>query len=216
MENIVCFGDSNTFGYSGDLSEKKGRFNTEQRWPSLLQKELGEIFSVIEEGSNGRTIQFSDKNQPGLCGIESIPAILETHKPVSLLIIMLGSNDCQERFASTPEEIALGLKKLIKIAHLESSMSNGTILIVAPPSMQQGLYNGPFSSLMGEKAVEKSSCLAAFFQKVAMEENCLFLDANTHEMNQKGINQVDYLHLNLLGHKFLSKELASLIRELQK
>lgn len=216
MRNIICFGDSNTFGYSGDPNEKKGRFNNEQRWPCLLQKELGNSFSVKEEGANGRTIQFQEPNQPGLSGFEAISGILQAHSPVSLLIIMLGSNDTQERFSSSPDEITLGLKKLINLARKESTFEKGEILILAPPAMQMGLYQGPFATLMGNGAVEKSVLLGSSYKKLAMEENSHFLDVGTKEMNENGINQVDFLHINLYGHKFLSELLAPVIRELLK
>lgn len=35
--NILCFGDSNTYGYKPDGT---GRFDTNTRWTSLLQKKL--------------------------------------------------------------------------------------------------------------------------------------------------------------------------------
>lgn len=212
MKNIVCFGDSNTFGYSGDPNEKKGRFNKEQRWTCLLEKELGSEFSIKEEGLNGRTIQLQDENQPALCGLESISGILAAHQAISFLIIMLGTNDTQARFSSTAEEITLSLKKLIEKVCLETSLPQGKILIIAPPSMNQWLYNGPFSTLMGENSVEKSMLLPPLYKKLAQEKGCLFVDTNTIEIAKNGINQVDFLHLNQYGHEILAKILAQVIQ----
>lgn len=212
MKNVVCFGDSNTFGYSGDPTEKKGRFNKEQRWTCLLQKELGAEFSIKEEGANGRTIQFEADNEPSLCGLNEISRILVTHQPVFLFVIMLGTNDTQARFSSSPEEITSGLKKLIEKIRLEATFNEGEILVIAPPSMQMGLYNGPFSSLMGKNSVEKSKILPPLYEKLAQEEGCLFLDSNTTDIMENGINQVDFLHLNQYGHKSLSKILSLTIQ----
>ena len=52
--NILCFGDSNTYGYKPDGT---GRFDTDTRWTSLLQKKLGADHRVIEEGLCGRTTE---------------------------------------------------------------------------------------------------------------------------------------------------------------
>lgn len=216
MKKIICFGDSNTFGYSGDPTEQKGRFNQKQRWPVLLQNQLGDTFSIKEEGCNGRTIQFIQENHPTSSGIHCISDILQNHSPISLLIIMLGSNDTQERFNANPEDIAYGLRSLVKIAQSEQIWQSDekNILIISPPAMQPGFYDGPFSGLMGKNAVEKSNSLSFLFKSVAKEENCCFFDANIEEITEYGINKVDCLHLNLHGHQTLSKKLLPIIKEL--
>lgn len=213
MKNIICLGDSNTFGYSGDPNEKKGRFNTSQRWTSLLQKELGSTFSIKEEGMNGRTIQFPEQNQANSCGIDVISSILKQHSPISLLIIMLGSNDTQERFDASPEMITEGLKKLIQLSQEQDVWENNqkNILVISPPAMQTGFHNGPFAGLMGSNAVEKSIALADHFKSLSEREQCYFFDANIDVITENGINQVDFLHLNLLGHQALAKNLLPLI-----
>ena len=58
MKTIVCFGDSNTWGYS---PSGLGRYPFEKRWTSILQKELGADYFVIPEGLNGRTTAFEDR-----------------------------------------------------------------------------------------------------------------------------------------------------------
>lgn len=47
LMNILCFGDSNTWGYKPD---KTGRFDENTRWTALLQKKLGPEYHIIEEG----------------------------------------------------------------------------------------------------------------------------------------------------------------------
>ena len=48
---ILCFGDSNTWGYK----PTGGRYDEETRWPMRMQRLLGDGYIVIEEGLNGRT-----------------------------------------------------------------------------------------------------------------------------------------------------------------
>ena len=52
MKTILCFGDSNTWGYN---PENRQRFGPEERWTGILRNSLGEDYRVIEEGLNGRT-----------------------------------------------------------------------------------------------------------------------------------------------------------------
>ena len=80
--NILCFGDSNTYGYRPDGS---GRFDADTRWTGLLQKKLGTNDRIIEEGLCGRTTVFSDELREGRRGLDTIGILLESHAPVDLL-----------------------------------------------------------------------------------------------------------------------------------
>ena len=57
MKKIICFGDSNTYGYNPATG---GRFDENTRWPKVLQKLLGEDYEIFEEGQNGRNISDPD------------------------------------------------------------------------------------------------------------------------------------------------------------
>ena len=76
--NILCFGDSNTYGYKPDGT---GRFDTDTRWTSLLQKKLGADHRVIEEGLCGRTTVFQDDLREGRRGLDLIGVTMEMHNP---------------------------------------------------------------------------------------------------------------------------------------
>ena len=98
MKQILCFGDSNTYGYKPD---KSGRFSWGVRWTSILAEKFGRDVNVIEEGLCGRTTIFDDVFRAGRNGSESFPAILESHTPLDLIIIMLGTNDCKTVYGAT-------------------------------------------------------------------------------------------------------------------
>ena len=51
--NILCFGDSNTWGYKPD---KTGRFDEKTRWTGLLQQKLGPEYHIIEEGLDRKRV----------------------------------------------------------------------------------------------------------------------------------------------------------------
>ena len=69
---IVCFGDSNTWGYDPRTSE---RFPQKVRWTGLLQEKLGRKYQVIEEGQNGRTIATEDPCEGEKNGLNMIAII---------------------------------------------------------------------------------------------------------------------------------------------
>lgn len=116
MREILCFGDSNTYGYiPGHYEKAPARYPWGIRWTSLLNEKLGkEDYRVIEEGLCGRTTVFEDSFRAYRNGSEMLPAILETHQNVDLVILMLGTNDCKAVYGTTPEIIGRGIEKLIR------------------------------------------------------------------------------------------------------
>ena len=116
-KHIVCFGDSNTHGYCADpndCADGGNRFNEDERWTCLLQKALGDEYLVLEEGLGGRTTVFADPLHEAMDGLSAAFPVLMTHEPVSLLILMLGTNDTKERFAANAPAIAVGMERLIQ------------------------------------------------------------------------------------------------------
>lgn len=92
-KRIVCFGDSNTWGYIPVTGE---RYDETIRWPARLQEMLGcERCTVVEEGLTGRTTVFDDPFDPELNGMKFMPAVLRTAAPIDVLVFMLGTNDFQ-------------------------------------------------------------------------------------------------------------------------
>lgn len=213
-KHIVCFGDSNTHGYCAepfDCADGGERFNEDERWTCLLQELLGPGYLVIEEGLGGRTTVFEDPLTEGLCGLNVIFPILNTHKPVDLLILMLGTNDTKARFAVNAECIARGMERLVmKAKNTECWADAPNILLIAPPHILDGLYDGPFGGTMGPGCPEKSRGLAAFYEDVARRRGCAFLDA-------EGIaefNRTDCMHMTRRGHAALADALARLVPQL--
>ena len=96
MKTVLCYGDSNTWGYIGGTGE---RFAPEVRWPGVLQAALGGAYRVIEEGLNGRTTVFDDSIEEGRNGETYLRPCLQTHAPIDLVILMLGTNDLKRRFS---------------------------------------------------------------------------------------------------------------------
>ena len=89
--------------------------------PVCFQKKLGTNDRIIEEGLCGRTTVFSDELREGRRGLDTIGILLESHAPVDLLILMLGTNDCKTRYNASAGTIAKGLEQVITKAQKSSS-----------------------------------------------------------------------------------------------
>ena len=207
-KHIVCLGDSNTHGFCPDPSdcEDRGiRFNERERWPKLLQSALGEDCLVIEEGLSGRTTCFDDPLEEGLNAMDYLYPCLKSHQSVDLLIIMLGTNDCKDRFSASAACIALGMARLVKKAMAcECWGEKGpNILVVAPPPIAEGMLQSYVAPTMGSLCVEKSRQLAHYYREQCDLLGCHFLDAR-----ECRFNTVDYMHLTRQGHAQLAQLLA--------
>ena len=93
MKTILCFGDSNTWGFNClDLQDDLPfRFDFQTRWTGILSATLGSQFRIIEEGLNGRTTVFDDPLLEHRSGKEYLAPCLESHSPLDLVILMLGT-----------------------------------------------------------------------------------------------------------------------------
>jgi lysophospholipase L1-like esterase len=140
MRTIVCFGDSNTWGYvPGSNSE---RFPPEVRWPARLARALGAGFEVISEGLNGRTATVERPDSEGRNGLPYLLPCLQSHAPVDLVVIYLGTNDVN--FVED-ERIARCVGRLVKVARAsEAGPACGApkVLVVCPPPFA-GHHLGP-------------------------------------------------------------------------
>ena len=211
-KHILCFGDSNTHGYCADRRDSADfgeRFNEEERWTCLLQQMLGDAYLVIEEGLSGRTTVFEDPLREGASGLKALKPTLESHKPLDLLILMLGTNDCKQRFSNNAYTIAMGMERLITLAQSLPVWTYDVpnILVIAPPPIEEAMLKSPAVEDMGPQALELSRKLAKKYAFACLAHRCQFLDASgIGEMNP-----VDGMHLTREGHRKLAEKLAQLI-----
>lgn len=207
-KRIVCFGDSNTWGYDGDTG---GRYEDDVRWTGVLQSQMPAGYVVAEEGLSGRTTVFNDPLNPGMNGLEFLPVCLSTHMPVHFLVIMLGTNDCKQRFCATPKNIADGVTRLV-LAAKAAGVPAAKILIVAPILINERYKESFIAGEMGEGCVEKAAALPALLEEAARNNGCHYLDANLYVKP----NQVDFMHLDKESNTSLGVAIADKIKLLDK
>lgn len=208
LMNILCFGDSNTWGYKPD---KTGRFNENIRWTALLQKKLGPEYHIIEEGLCGRTTVFQDDLREGRRGLDMIGVTVEMHDPLDLVIIMLGTNDCKTRYGASASVIAKGLDQVIRKARLNASQ-HFDLLIISPIHLGHGVGGPDFDPEFDEKSEAVSRNLADEYRKVALQNHAAFLNA----ADFASPSVTDREHLNEAGHAALADAVYNKIIALQK
>lgn len=209
-KRILCFGDSNTYGVD---PVTQGRYDDQVRWPGVMQKLLGEDYTVIEEGQGGRTIAFDDPWEGGTkCGMKYALPMLESHTPLDLVIVMLGTNDMKQRFHVSAFDISWSLEALIQMmqAKLRLISPDTKILVVSPIHIGEGIANSIFGEMFGVGAIQKSHQLAGKYQAVAAKYGCGFFDAGTVAK----ASLVDCLHMMPESHKALGEALTGVVRDL--
>ena len=209
MKTILCYGDSNTYGYipGGDGA----RYAREVRWTTLLQQKLGDRAAVISEGLNGRTTVFDRVDAPWKNGLPYLLPCLRTNEPLECIVFMLGTNDCSDEVGVSAEKIAAGMEALLAVMEAETVGRQGfvplTVLIV--PGAIRKVNEGHAAGKNSEDSVRKSHKLAPLYRALAEKHGCLFLDGT----DAFEISDVDGEHLTEQGHRQLAEALYELIND---
>lgn len=199
-KTIVCYGDSNTWGYS----PREDRYPRSIRWANILQKLLGSDYEVSSEGLPGRTFASVNPAKPFLTGITHLKSIIETHNPVDLMIVMLGTNDVKLMYNLTAEDIAKHLEETIVL--IQKDIKN--VLVICPP----GIIIPENNDLNPEfvKGLEISKQLPPLYKAVAEKYSCGFINAGEHIVSSK----VDGFHLDASEHEKLAGVIAGVVTKI--
>ncbi len=147
---LLVFGDSNSHGSPPIVTPGEYlRFDGAIRWPRVMARALDEGWAVVEEGLPGRTTQFDDPVMGAhMNGQTGLRIALESHGPIDLLALMLGTNDAKTRFNPTPERIVAGIAGLVDIALSEPMQTRHDgfeVLVICPPPVEEvGPISGEF------------------------------------------------------------------------
>lgn len=195
MRNILCYGDSNTWGYNPVENGKRHIY--ENRWTTIVQKKLGDNYLIIPEGLNGRTTVWDDPIKGFVNGKEYILPCIESHKPLDLVIIMLGTNDLKARLSLPSCDIAAGVGVLADIVLNSKCGPNNSVpqvLILIPPEVRK-LSN--YKEIFGD-CVEKSLEFPRVYSEMAKEKGIDYLDIGKYVRfsDEDGIHfEVDQLKI---------------------
>ncbi|KAA1153967.1 hypothetical protein EU510_09270 [Pseudoalteromonas sp. FUC4] len=204
-KNILCFGDSNTWGLNPITGK---RFDENTRWTSLLAKNLGCDFTVIEAGQPNRTLVHNPPFDGVLSGVSYLKPYLERYD-IDFIIIALGTNDLKKRFNLTPILIADGLNDLISSIHTyyqqSSTLQAPKIIISSPPEVR---VTEQYSRIYKDADI-KAKDLSDEFKRVTANNKCTYIDFNTF-INMTG---GDGIHFDNNQHLVISLKMAHLVKD---
>lgn len=205
MAVILCYGDSNTHG-TVPMLQRGGdaRFARRARWPDVLGRELGPSHQVIAEGLPGRTTVHEDAVEGGMRnGLAVLPAVLHSHKPLDMVVVMLGTNDLKNRFSVTALEIARSVGRLAVCVRAE--LPGTDVMLVAPAPVRE---TGSLAEVF-EGAERRQVGIEGHLRDLAEELGCGFVEAGRHV----AVSPVDGVHWEDAAHEVFGTALATCVAD---
>lgn len=196
MKEILCFGDSNTYGL---IPKENARYGRDVRWTGLLEERIyRKGYRVVEEGLCGRTTVFEDELRQGRRGVELLPTLLESHAPLDRVVLMLGTNDCKTYFNASAEVIGKGIERLLQ--QIRQAGKEIQVLLISPIHLGENVWKEEYDPEFNQYSVEVSKNLKAVYQRIAKKYGCDFLAAS--DVASPSIR--DQEHLDQENHKRLA------------
>lgn len=204
---ILCIGDSNTWGYNPENG-----WRITNRWTRVLG-DLCPEHEIIEEGLNGRTVNSVDPTFPERRVLSNLKVILMTHKPVDMVILMLGTNEFKKIFPATAEYVGEAIEECMEII-LDKKMWDKfpvpKLLVVSPVTIRRELkVNGDVFGGFDDKSVDESERLADVLRNICEKYGVDFLDAAEYAE----ASLIDNIHMDEENHVKLGKALAERVKE---
>lgn len=205
MQQILVYSDSISWGIIPNTRE---RLSFDKRWPGILEKTLISKklnIRVIENCLNGRRTVWSDPFKDGRNGSNDLAQAIEINSPLTMVILMLGTNDFQCTHDNNAWLSAQGIVKLINIikhAPVEPGMPIPDIMVVSPPKIMSP--KGYIAKKFKNSNIRCAN-LAKELEVVSKENSVLFFNAN--EVVEASI--VDGIHLDEKEHAILGEAIAT-------
>jgi lysophospholipase L1-like esterase len=209
---ILCYGDSNTWGFEASTQERLGRW---ERWPGVLQRELGDDVHVIEEGQNGRTTVFDVPFEPNRNGLTYLPVALETHHPLDVVVIDLATNDLFLPGVNAYHAAHGAMKLAETVLTSDAGPAGGApavLVVVPPPAAPFGTWDqGESPGAEGEsQRLSRAFVEAAAAYREWEGIHIPLLDLREHVSS----SPLDGIHFEGEGHRAIGLAVAGRLREL--
>lgn len=211
---IVCFGDSNTWGYDPATG---GRHEDDVRWTGQLQSLLGDGYQVVECGINGRTAAHDDPARDCRNGSKGIGYSMLENSPLDLLIISLGTNDL--KFDDCTAGLGRGIRMLLRTVRHSGLLNvmdtsvfrNGKerILLVSPIPLGKNLdVKFPDNMLHGKYGL--SLRFAEIYEPICKDWGVEFLDAAQYAEP----SEIDCIHMDAENHRKLAEAICRKVMDI--
>jgi len=199
MKKIVCYGDSNTFGFN---PIDGSRFDENIRWTSVLQKNLGTEYQIVNEGMCDRTGFVNNPKGFLFSSPKHFPKFISKAENIDSLILWIGTNDLQFQYNISLNAIEKGLENLIKLAQTKADRT----IILTPVILNEKILDGYFRCQFDETSIVKSRKIIRIYRTLSSLYHCDFLDINKFVKP----SDIDGLHYDENSHKIIADKLAQL------
>ncbi len=200
MKTILCFGDSNTYGYN---PFDGSRYDENSRWSGILKNKLAENYEIIEEGLNNRTGFVDNKDGFFHSSQRCFSKIINSYKDIDILILAIGTNDLQFLYDINFKTIERGLETLVNIAKEKCKQ----IIIIPPVILNESVLKGSFSHQFDITSIEKSKKVSRIYKKISNVYQCKYFDFN----KIAAPSDIDGLHYTKESHEKIAEGLIEFI-----
>ncbi len=200
MKKILCFGDSNTYGF---IPQNGKRYPENIRWSGILKSKLNPDYQVIEAGCNNRTGFFDNPAGKEFTGYKILPEYLKKYNP-DIVITAIGINDLQFQYNASIEDIKNGLDKLLNL------INDKEIILLSPSVIKNNILNSFFAQMFDETSIQKSFNLAETYQTAAEKYNAKYINLNEIVTP----SDIDGLHYEPQAHSKIADEIIKVLKTL--
>lgn len=137
-----------------------------------------------------------------------LPFLLETHTPLDMLILMLGTNDCKSVYHASATEIGEHISAMLHL--VRETAPETEILLVSPIFLGNDVWKAEFDPEFDKRSVAQSKLLKNEYQRIAAENGIAFLAASDYAQ----ASAIDAEHLDEAGHAALAKALYAAIQSI--
>lgn len=202
MKKVLCFGDSNTYGYIPEIHE---RYDQSTRWTGVLQNLCKSDYKIIEAGCNNRTAFCNNPVGIMQTGYKILPEFLS--EDLDCVILALGINDMQMHYNFSENDIKEGIENLINITR--KTLPDVEIILVCPSVLTSHVLESPkFSTMFNELSIKRSYTLGKIYSEIAKNKKCKYIDLNTFAKT----SDTDGLHYDAKTHGVIASEILKVLK----
>ena len=183
MKRVICFGDSNTFGYD-PRSYLGSQYPADVRWTGLL-RDTG--WEAVNYGQNGLRV-------PRESQFPTITNQLHRAAPADAVTVMLGGNDLLNGLSA--EETTARMEALLRC--MKEHAGAAVLLLIAPPPLRLGDW------VQTRELIDESKRLGELYRSLAGKLDIAFADAGGWGVALT----FDGVHFSPEGHAAFAKGLA--------
>lgn len=199
MKKIICYGDSNTFGFN---PKDGSRYDKSIRWTGILSDILRNDYEIKEEGCNNRTAFFENSDGLVQSGQSYLVQCLEKHKDFDIFILALGTNDLQKFYDINEQVVINGLESFI--TKISACNQTARIILVTPVLLDKTVLYGYFSYQFNERSIKASVWIQNIYRAFADKNGLEIVNLNKFIKP----SSFDGLHFDPKEHKAIAEKLA--------